>query len=71
MVEPENLIATLQERVREFGEKPAYILSSEELAAGIEYAIFHVLPPDDCGDGTVITKVTFEGKTFLCVTEKD
>lgn len=68
---PENLVAILRERVREFGEKPAYILSSEELATGVEHAILQVQQPEDRGDGTIITKATFEGNTFICIKEKN
>ncbi len=70
MTEPESLVEILRERVREFGEKPGYILDPEELATGIKYAILDVQEPEDQGDGTIITRATFEGKTFLCVTEK-
>lgn len=66
----EELVATLRERVREFGRKPAYVLNSEELAIGVEYALLDVKQPEDCGDGTIITKAIFEGNTFLCITEK-
>lgn len=71
MMEPENLKSILRERVHEFGKKPAYVLSSEELATGIECDIFETSHTEDCGDGTVITKVSFEGNLFLCITEKN
>lgn len=67
----ENLATLLRERVREFGEKPAYVLSSEELAIGTEHAIFQLEQPEDRGDGTVITKAKFEGNLFVCIKEKD
>lgn len=67
----DELVATLRQRVREFGEKPAYILYPEELATGIKYAILQAKQPEDQGDGTIITQAIFEGYKFLCVTEKD
>lgn len=67
---PEDLVSTLRDRVREFGEKPAYVLTSKELAIGIKYAILDVEQPEDCGDGTIITRAVFEGNKFLCITEK-
>lgn len=70
VMEPEDLVAILRKRVCEFGEKPAYILTPKELATGAEHAILHVQKPEDCGDGTIITKAVFEGKTFICITEK-
>ena len=70
-MEPEDLTAILRTRVFEFGEKPAYILSQEELVAGVKHNLLRVEQPEDCGDGTIITKAYFEGNTFLCVTEKD
>lgn len=67
----EELVEILRQRVREFGEKPAYILYPDELKIGAESAILRVQPPEDQGDGTIITRATFEGNKFLCVTEKD
>ncbi|MFA5997568.1 MAG: hypothetical protein WC791_03720 [Candidatus Paceibacterota bacterium] len=68
---PEDFAAILRKRVIEFGEKPAYVLSSDELAIGSKYDLLHIeQPPEDRGDGTIITKATFEGKVFLCIKEK-
>jgi len=72
MIPPEKLKATLRERIIEFGEKPAYILFEEEYLAGIEHGIFSSQEvPQDPGDGTIITKVAFEGATFIFATTKD
>ncbi len=69
MISPEELKAILRERILEFGEKPAYILYSEEYLAGMEYGIFTSQEvPKDYGDGTVLAYVTFEGTTFIFVT---
>lgn len=70
-MDPENLAACLRERIREFGDKPAYILYPEELVAGIKHDILHAESSEDQGDGTIITRATFEGTKFLCVTEKN
>ncbi|MFA6503016.1 MAG: hypothetical protein WCT45_02030 [Candidatus Paceibacterota bacterium] len=67
---PSKLVEILRERISEFGEKPSYILFPEELSAGRTYGLFTVQEPEDRGDGTVITKATFEGKLFICATEK-
>lgn len=67
----EKLEEILTRRISEFGEKPAYVLTPEELQAGKEYGLLVTLEPEDRGDGTVITKAFFAGKKFLCVTEKE
>jgi hypothetical protein len=67
---PSTLVEILRERISEFGEKPSYILFPEELLAGREYGLFTIQEPEDRDDGTIITKATFEGKLFLCATEK-
>lgn len=68
---PEELAEILRERISEFGEKPAYMLFPEELLVGKRHSLFAIQQPEDRGDGTIITKAVFEGKTFLCVTEKN
>ncbi|HAS84491.1 MAG TPA: hypothetical protein DCS23_00215 [Candidatus Yonathbacteria bacterium] len=68
---PEDLKVSLRKRVYEFGEKTAYVIYPEEFAVGLEHNLFHVLSQEDRGDGTIVTKMTFEGKMFLCFTEKD
>lgn len=65
-----ELAETLRKRVSEFGEKPSYILFPEELLAGQELGLFVPYEPQDRGDGTLITTVIFEQKTFTCATEK-
>lgn len=72
MISPEELKAILRTRIFEFGVKPAYILDVEEYLAGMEYGIFTSQEaPQDPGDGTILMYVTFEGTTFIFVTEKD
>jgi hypothetical protein len=70
IMSPGELTGILRKRISEFGEKPAYMLFPEELLAGKRYSLFIVQEPEDRGDGTIVTKAIFEGKAFLCVTEK-
>ena len=69
-MERNELITILRERIREFGDRPAYIIYPDEMAAGIQHAILSAEQPEDRGDGTIATKATFEGNQFLCFTEK-
>lgn len=66
-----KLAAALRERVRDFGEKPAYVLSSEEFTIGTKCGSFHVKQQEDRGDGTTVTTVEFEGNLFLCIKETE
>lgn len=67
---PEDMLRTLlRKRISEFGEQPSYILYPEELRLGGEHRIFTIASSENRGDGTTITATTFEGRSFLCVTE--
>jgi len=61
----------LRQRIAEFGEKPLYVLFPSELEAGKEYGLLDIQEPEDCGDGTIITRTFFEGKKLVCVTQKE
>lgn len=63
----EKLVAILNKRIDECGKKPAYLLFPEELAAGEQFGIFENMSKEDRGDGTIIVKVSFQEKSFLCV----
>ncbi|MDD3531690.1 MAG: hypothetical protein PHV99_03830 [Candidatus Pacebacteria bacterium] len=66
---PDKLAHILHERISDFGEKPSYVLFPEELVAGLENGLLAVFEEVDRGDGTIITKVIFEGKFFICAKE--
>ncbi len=66
---PEEVRQTLRVRVAEFGKREAYLLYSNEFFAGKDVGLFEVQGTEDRGDGTAITKIIFEGNTFLLVEE--
>lgn len=64
---PEEVQAALRQRVADFGEKEAYLIYPEELQAGSRF--LEIQAPENRGDGTIITRVLFEGRCFLLVEE--
>lgn len=66
---PEEIQQALRVRVVEFGKREAYLLDPEEFFAGKNAGLFEVQRTEDRGDGTAITRVIFEGNTFLLVEE--
>ncbi len=66
---PEEVRQALRVRVAEFGKREAYLLYPEEFSAGKDAGLFEVQEREDRGDGTAITRVIFEGNTFLLVEE--
>lgn len=69
-MEEAKLRSILNERIRDFGDKQAYVLYQNELEAGITHAILTIKKSENRGDGTTVIEATFEGKKFLCVTEE-
>ncbi len=65
-----ELAETLRTRIKEFGDKPSYVLFPEELARAIVDRQFIIKKSEERRDGTLVTEVMFEGKSFLCVTER-
>ena len=66
---PEEVRQTLRVRVAEFGKMEAYLLYSDEFFAGKDAGLFEVQGTEDREDCTAITKIIFEGNTFLLVEE--